>query len=209
MNIRRRTIAALAAVSLAATPALALAPTAQAKGTALAEILLADTKKNGSPSFDKNKGDFDILTAAVLAVLDANPHSAVSVLTDPSVKLTAFIPTDGGFKATAKDLGIKAGKEETVTKKLVKALGADGVESVLLYHVVPGAKINAKKASQADGAKLETALGQNIKVKVSKKGITLKDKGGQNPMVVATDINKGKKNKQIAHAIDRVLVPNL
>ena len=78
---------------------------------------------------------------------------------------------------------------------------------VLLYHVVPGAKINAKAAAQSDDVKLDMANGQTVKVNVTKDGILLKDKAREiaNPKVIVTDINKG--NKQIAHAINRVLLP--
>ena len=96
---------------------------------------------------------------------------------------------------------------EKLAGKYVSALGVDGLESVLLYHVVPGAKINANAAMQADGAKLETALGQKITVNVTKQGIFLKDgaKDVSDPKVIVTNINRG--NKQIAHAINRVLLP--
>jgi uncharacterized surface protein with fasciclin (FAS1) repeats len=210
MNLRSRVTALALACGLAAAP-LALASPAQAApgSKSLASILLADTKK-GQPTFDDKGRDFDILTAAVLAVLADDASSPVSVLTDGDVRLTAFIPTDAGFARTAKDLGITAKNEEKLTGKLVAALGLDGIEDVLLYHVVPGVKINAKAASQSDGAKLEMANGQKVTVNVKKNGaIFLKDrtKGVDNPQVVVTDINKG--NKQIAHAINRVLLPVL
>ncbi|MDH4159454.1 MAG: fasciclin domain-containing protein, partial [Actinomycetota bacterium] len=165
--------------------------------------------KKGAPSFDRNGKDFDILTAAVFAVLDAKPGSPVGVLADGSVKLTAFIPTDGAFKRTGQDLGIKAKNEAKRATKYVNRLGVDGVESVLLYHVIAGQKINAKTAAGADGAKLETALGQKFTVNVTHQGIFLKDRARDiaNPKVIVTDINKG--NKQIAHAINRVLLPAL
>jgi uncharacterized surface protein with fasciclin (FAS1) repeats len=210
MNLRSRLAAVAAATGLVAAPLAFSAPAAQAAPgtTSLAEVLLADTD-SGVPSFDKNGGDFDILTAAVLAVLDADPTSPVSVLTDGEVTLTAFIPTDAAFERTGKDLGITAKNEEKLTGKLAGALGVDGLEAVLLYHVVPGAKINAKAAAKADGAKLDMASGETVTVNVSKKGIFLKDKAKDfsNPKVVVTDINKG--NQQIAHAINRVLLPTL
>ena len=210
MNLRSRVTALAVACGLAAAP-LALASPAQAApgSKSLASILLADTKK-GQPTFDDKGRDFDILTAAVLAVLGDDPSSPVSVLTDGDVRLTAFIPTDAGFARTAKDLGITANNEEKLTGKLVAALGLGGIEEVLLYHVVRGVKINAKAASQSDGAKLEMANGQKVTVNVKKNGaIFLKDrtKGVDNPQVIVTDINKG--NKQIAHAINRVLLPVL
>jgi uncharacterized surface protein with fasciclin (FAS1) repeats len=212
MQFRHRALAAAAALGVAAASAALVAPAAQAAepGTkSLASILLKDTTKGGEPKFDKNGGDFDILTAAVLAVLDDNPSSDVSVLTDGSVKLTAFLPTDRAFEKTGADLGLTAKSEARLVNKYVGALGVSGIESVLLYHVVPGAKINAKAAAAADGASLDTALGQSIKVNVTKDGIFLKDKATDqaNPKVIVTDINKG--NLQIAHAINRVLVPAL
>jgi uncharacterized surface protein with fasciclin (FAS1) repeats len=218
MLMRHRVVATASAAALAAgtaafavAPAASAAPVPQAKApapTSLADVLLKDTKK-GAPSFDRNGQDFDILTAAVLAVLDAKPNSAVSVLTKPNVKLTAFIPNDRGFKQTARVLGIKAVKEAKVTNKLVAALGVNKIEKVLLYHVVPGAKITSQMAAKSDGARLGTALGKKIGVNVTHKGIFIKDANRKvaNPKVVAVDINRAPKNKQIAHAINRVLLP--
>ena len=130
-----------------------------APGTkSLAGLLLKDTTKAGNPKFDDNGKDFDILTAAVLAVLADDPGSPVSVLTDGDVRLTAFLPTDNAFNLTGNALGISARNEERLTGKYVDALGVSGLEAVLLYHVVPDVKINAKAAAEADGATLETAL---------------------------------------------------
>ena len=208
MNLRTRAIAVAAVAGLAAAPMMAGTASAAPGTTSLGDVLLADTVK-GAPSFDKNGSDFDILTAAVLGVLDANEGSTVGVLLDGDVKLTAFIPTDKAFKRTAGDLGIRAKGEARLTGKLVNALGIETIEQVLLYHVVPGAKINAKAAAKADGVKLGMANGQTLQVNVTKKAISLKDKAHdvQNPKVIVTDINKG--NKQIAHAINRVLLPSL
>jgi uncharacterized surface protein with fasciclin (FAS1) repeats len=173
----------------------------------LAALLTSDGNK-----FDKNGKDFDIVTEAVLAVLGAKPDSAVSVLTDGSVALTAFVPNDNAFKILARDVtGKKIGTEKKAFTEIA-ALGIDTVESFLLYHVVPGATITAKQALKANNAKLATAAdGATVKVKVKSmhgnKVIKLVDKDGdsRNPMVIATDLNKG--NLQIAHGIDRVLRP--
>lgn len=211
MNLRSRVAALAVASGLVAAPLAWAAPAQAAPGTtSLAEVLLADTTKKGNPSFDDKGKDFDILTAAVLAVLANDSGSPVSVLTDGDVKLTAFIPTDGAFTRTAKALGVTAKNEERLTNKLVGEFGVDGIEEILLYHVVPGVKINAKTAAASDDAKLTMANGQTVKVNVKKNGnIFLKDqaKGVDNPKVVVTNINKG--NKQIAHAINRVLLPAL
>lgn len=210
MNIRTRALAVAAATGVALTPLALLAPSANADpGTRSIYKVLSKDLKKGNPSFDHNGRDFDILTAAAQGVLAAKPGSAVGVLADGSVKLTAFAPTDAAFKRTGKALGIKAKNEKKRAGKFVNRLGVDGLESVLLYHVVVGQKINAKTAAKADGAVLKTALGQSIKVNVTHGGIRIKDKARdvKNPKVIITDINKG--NKQIAHGINRVLLPKL
>jgi uncharacterized surface protein with fasciclin (FAS1) repeats len=151
----------------------------------LVQVLLAD--KSG---FDRNRKDFDILTAAVKAVLAAKPKSAVGVLANGKVALTAFIPNDAAFRILVRDL-----------------TGIPTVEKVLLYHVVPGRTITAKQASRSNGVWLRTAEGASIKVRVVGRNIFLQDKdpNARNPRVVVADVNKG--NRQIAHAIDRVLRP--
>ncbi len=213
MNIARLAtrIAAGATATVLATVALgapAQAHTKQLGTNSLAAVLTAD--KSG---FDHNPKDFDVLTAAVLAVLEAKPASAVKVLTDGTVALTAFVPNDGAFRQLAKEVSkshrLPSEKSAFTT---VAGLGIDTVEAVLLYHVVPGATIDRKAALKADGAKLTTAAGSTITVDVYRswwhgKQIALidADRNDRNPRVVAFDINKG--NKQIAHAIDRVLRP--
>ena len=127
-------VLALSATALA-TPAAADSPRAQALGTtSLAEVLAAD----GS-DFDKNWKDFDILDAAVTAVLADDEDSAVAVLADGKTKLTAFAPTDKAFRMLVKDLSGKTYKSESrVVSWLRRTPGLDTIETVLLYHVVPG-----------------------------------------------------------------------
>ena len=138
----------------------------------------------------------------------------MKLLTDGSVALTAFIPNDRAFRLLAHDITHKwYGTEKGVFDKLVKKLGIDAIENVLLYHVVPGGPILAKDALKADGAKLATGLpGASIKVDVQGKNVPTivlidLDRNDVNPRVNPwqTDINEG--NKQIAHGITRVLRP--
>jgi uncharacterized surface protein with fasciclin (FAS1) repeats len=210
--IRKHTVAAgFTAVVLAATATVAAAPGAQAAPStadragkmSLADVLAADGHR-----FDKRSGDFDILDAAVMAVLDAKPKSAVAVLAKGKVRLTAFLPTDRAFRGLAKTLTGKAPKSEKATfNALAGAAGIDVIETVLLYHVVPGKTLNATKVVKADGKRLTTAQGGKVTVKVKGKKVVLVDADPDlaNPRVIATDINKG--NRQIAHAINRVLLP--
>lgn len=201
---RRLTSVAVGAAVLAATVAAAPAASATSKlgSTSLASVLLAD-----GDTFDKNPYDYDIVTQAALAVLEAKPGSAVGVLTDGSVKLTAFIPTDQAFRLLVKDLTGTSVASEQAIFNAVAGLGIDTVETVLLYHVVPGATITAKQALASDGASLTTAQGGALTVRVFGSTIRLVDADPDdwNAKVVKADINKG--NKQIAHGIHYVLRP--
>ncbi|MFF5172377.1 fasciclin domain-containing protein [Micromonospora sp. NPDC000089] len=162
--------------------------------------------------FDHNGHDYDILGAAVKAVLKAKPGSKVAVLADGKTALTAFLPNDRAFELLVQDI-TKAEKLPSESKAFsaVAGLGIDTVEAVLLYHVVPGATITKKTALKSDNAKLVTATGAKIKVDVyvphGHKRIALidADRSDRNPRINRFDINKG--NRQIAHGIDRVLRP--
>ena len=218
MRLSRRAVGATAVAALAlgatavAAPAATAAPAAKAAPAAashhtlgtksLVSVLTAD--KSG---FDRNRKDFDILTAAVKAVLAAKPKSPVGVLANGKVPVTAFIPNDGAFAVLVRDLTGKSLRSESAVFKAVASLGIPTVEKVLLYHVVPGKTIDAKAALKSNGAVLHTAAGVTLKVRVVGGTIFLQDKDpdARNPRVIAADVNKG--NRQIAHVIDRVLRP--
>ncbi len=209
----RRVPALLATSALALTALSATVPAnAQAArgNDSLASVLTSDGN-----TFDKNAGDFDILTEAALAVIAAKPESPVALLADGSTRLTVFAPTDQAFRLLAKDL---TGKTIRSEKKLFAALvdlaGVDTIETILLYHVVPGATLTSSKVLKANGAKLDTAAGDTVKVKVKMREhrapvvkLRDRDRNDRNARAIldALDINKG--NKQIAHAVDRVLRP--
>lgn len=210
----RRLISSLAAGALVLGAAVGLAPAAAATPTpppsgttSLASVLLAD-----GDTFDRNWYDYDVVTQAVLAVLAAKPSSPVSVLTDGTVPLTAFLPNDRAFQARVFDLTKRWVHSESKVFDAVAGLGIDAVEQVLLYHVVPGATIDSRAALASNGAKLTTAQGGTFTVCViSKRGplVVLKDKDRNDldPWLNgrALDLNKG--NVQIAHGITLVLRP--
>jgi uncharacterized surface protein with fasciclin (FAS1) repeats len=209
MRISRLGARATAGLVTAALATVALgAPAAQAHGKtgtrSLAAVLTRDTG-----GFDRNGRDFDVLTAAVQAVLKAKPGSPVKVLADGRTRLTAFIPNDTAFRLLARDLGHTRGlPSERAAFGTVAGLGIDTVEAVLLYHVVPGATITRRAAVKSDGARLTTAAGSTVKVDVRwryRVVLVDADRSDRNPRVKVFDINKG--NRQIAHAIDRVLRP--
>lgn len=192
----------IATAAIAALGVGMAAPAFAKQGTKPLSEVLVD-----SNTFDSNGRDYDIVTEAVLAVLKAKPTSAVSVLTDGNVRATAFVPQDRAFFPLVETLTGGKPANEQAAFEAVASLGIDTVETVLLYHVVPNATIGAKKALKSNNAMLETAQGGTITVKVKKGTIRLKDNDPdlRDPRVVAPNINKG--NKQIAHGIDRVLLP--
>ncbi len=214
--IRRLTaafaVAALGTAGLAA-PASA-AGSASAAGAAstpsghrsLATVLAADGNR-----FDRNWSDFDIVDRAVHRVLRANPDSKVAVLADGSRPLTAFLPTDRAFRILVTDLtGHRPATERGTFRQLVKLAGVGTVESVLLYHVVPGATITYRQARHANGATLQTALdGGTLGVRVVHGEVRLRDAdtNDRNARVLPAAKNINKGNVQIAHGIDRVLRP--
>ena len=213
----RKILSALMAAGLAG---VVLAPSASAHGRShpesgsaptgtrsLAAVLTADGNQ-----FDRNWYDYDIVTEAVLAVLANKPKSPVGLLTDGSVALTAFIPNDRAFQSLVADLAGKRLSSEKAVFEAVAGLGIDTVETVLLYHVVPGATITAKQAAASNGAMLTTAQGGTVGVRVLSKRLPLiqlrdKDTNDRNPFVNPFALNVNKGNKQIAHGITAVLRP--
>jgi len=202
-----RGIAAIATAGLISTTVLILAPSANAADmgkTSLASVLTAKS------SFDSDPTNYDIVTAAVLAVLTAKPDSPVKVLADGTVALTAFIPNDGAFENLVKELTGTAPVSEQAAFNAVAGLGIDTVEQVLEYHVVPGTAILSGDALKADGATLNTALsGKSIKVSVKGTVITLGhyDMIAPAPKVILSQVDINKGNMQVAHGIDAVLLP--
>ena len=201
--MKLRAIAPALALALAATAFTAAPANAERGEDSLVKVLGADGTK-----LDHNWNDFDIVEAAAFAVLAEKPDSAVGVLADGSIKLTAFVPTDRAFRRLVHDLTGKWVSEKKAFAA-VAGLGIDTVEAVLLYHVVPGAVVTYAQAKKANGAKLTTAAGSKVKVRVRHGQVFLvdADKNDLNPRVIFSLRNLNKGNKQIAHGINRVLRP--
>ena len=200
--------AALAATSLtglSASQASSVKPAATTGTKSLATVLAPY-----AGSFNKNWNDYNIVTHAVFAVLKAKPKSAVGVLANGKVALTAFVPNDRAFQILVKELTGKSIHTEAGVFAAVASLGIPTVEAVLLYHVVPGATIPSSVAVKADKAVLKTAQGALIRVAVNAgPKIVLVDRDFYitSPTVILSQVDINKGNKQIAHGIDRVLLP--
>jgi len=208
--MKKRTVklGAFASAAVLAVGAIASAPAAQAMD---GNKSLASVLDVGNAEFDNSIMDFDILTKAAEAVLAAKPDSLVAVLADGDTALTVFAPTDKAFKNLASALAGHNITSESDAFDAVAGLGIDTVETVLLYHVIPGATITSADALESNGAVLATAAeGKNTKVLVSDgPSIRLRDYAPKfkNAKVIlsAVDINEG--NMQIAHGVDAVMLP--
>ena len=201
----RTTAGGLAAAALAVSALSAPAP-AQAAGktTSLAQVLAADGKK-----FDKKWGDFDILDAAVLAVLDAKPDSAVGVLAKRKARLTAFLPTDTAFRKLATALtGSRPRTEKATFTALADAAGID------VDRDGPALPRRARQDPDREEGRRGRRQGADHRPGRDGHRAGQRQEGharqtptptSRNPRVIATNINKG--NPQIAHAINGVLLP--
>lgn len=209
----RRLVSALTAGLVAGGVALAAAPAASAAGTpptgttSLASVLLADGNR-----FDRNWYDFDVVTEAVLLVLQDKPASPVGLLTDGTVPLTAFLPNDRAFQVLVADVAGRWFWSEEAVFTAAGTLGVDEIEKILLYHVVPGATIDSATALQADGAALTTAQGGSITVDVISRRYAIvqlrdADRNDINPFLVRGKLDLNAGNQQIAHGITFVLRP--
>jgi len=213
----RRILSALTAAGVAGVlvaPTAAAGPTGSASavttptGTrSLAAVLTADGNQ-----FDRSWYDYDIVTEAVLAVLDAKPTSKVGVLADGTVPLTAFLPNDRAFQSLVADVAGSRLWSEKAVFDAVAGLGIDTVETVLLYHVVPGTTITAKQAIASNGAVLTTAQGGTVTVRSYSRYLPVielrdQDTDDRNPFVNPFALDRNKGNKQIAHGITDVLRP--
>jgi uncharacterized surface protein with fasciclin (FAS1) repeats len=205
LTIRTIATAAAGALTAAAVAGVAPAQAAPTGTTSLAQVLAADGNK-----LDGNWDDFDVVEKAVYAVLEAKPDSPVAVLADGDTALTAFVPTDRAFRKLVTDLtGDRKATEKGVLRALTTLADTDTLETVLLYHVVPGATIRYAQAKAADGASLDTAQGGSLRVRVVDDEVRLRDAdtNDRNARVIVAAKNLNKGNKQIAHGIDRVLRP--
>jgi transforming growth factor-beta-induced protein len=145
----------------------------------IADIVVASTEAE-TPEF-----------TVLLAALGAADPAFLELVADPEASLTVFAPTDAAFTALLEALGMTA--EEVLGN-------AELLNSVLAYHVVPGA-FDAEAVVSADGALIGTFLNNNaLAVTVTEEGGVMVNESN----VVAADVMAANG---IVHVIDAVLVP--
>ncbi|WP_299053228.1 fasciclin domain-containing protein [uncultured Nocardioides sp.] len=200
-TLRSLTATAAAAALVSAGVATAAPASAETGNRSLAKVLAADS------GFDSNAKDFDALEKAVLFVLDKNPESPVGLLTRGKQRATAFLPTDLAFSRLVTSLTGEKPANERQAWQTARSLGAETIEEILLYHVVPGKTLTSDKVLAARGTRVDVANGDSVRVVVRKGRVFLgdRDQEATNPEVTVLDINRG--NKQVGHAVNRVLRP--
>ena len=203
----KKRLAAAVVAGLTATTGLAASPAQAAQGErSLATVLAAD-----APGFDHDGQDFDILEKAVTTVLGAKPDSPVGLMADGSTRLTAFLPTDLAFKRLVGDLtGSRPSSEKATFDAVAGTFDVDTIETVLLYHVVPGTTVGYGKLRRGgDRVVLETAIGKHLRA-VNRTRFTFlrdADRDDRNARIRLQGKNINSGNKQVGHAITRVLRP--
>ena len=194
----------LAGAALVSTPGSA--PAASTGTQSLATVLASD-----GHHFDKNPRDFDVLDKLVTRILAKKPGSKLAVLTDGSRRLTAFLPTDGAMRRTISLINEhQYGSERAVFRAIWQTAGLEGIEPILIHHLVPGRTLTYHQLRNAAPTRLTTLLGDSVQVRITSGNVMLHDHNPGSPdsrvFHAVSNINKG--NRQIAHGISWVISPD-
>jgi len=204
MRIRTILAAALTASALTLSAVVPVAGASVPAGPTLADILQAQ-----GGGTDRNWYDFDILAAGVDAA------GLTAALDDPNANLTVFIPNDRAFQALVADLfGFRYwfASEATILNKLVQLeTSAPGtLQTVILYHAVPGQIPSSAALSVPRGTELTTLQGGTIAVyPIRYFGTAVlvdQDRNDANPFLIRSKLDIQASNG-IAHGISLVLRP--
>jgi len=215
MGIARR----IAVTAAAAAMGLSLAAPASAlTDTEAGEFVDKLTASYTDPtvSSDGNAYDFDIVTKAALAT------GAVDTLASLNA-FTLFAPNDRAFEVLANDLGLLgknyrfgASVNETRVFNAIKGAADQGkvnLTDVLLYHVVPNAKVTGSQVlSGPFTQRLTMANEESLRVTVLSRSarfpvIVLGDRDGKllNDLVYRPDVIS--TDNTVVHAVSDVLLP--
>jgi uncharacterized surface protein with fasciclin (FAS1) repeats len=209
---------ALAALGIAAAAATALAvPSASAaktdsKSLTIADVLLADDKASGQANvLDRNWRDYDLVTAAVLAV---GATDLVPAASNAGASLTVLAPNDQAFRQLARDLTKRPMRTEQQVLDTLLAVeaGAPGtIKTILTYHIVP-AKLGPAAVLASDHVAVTTLGGGTFTVDVINKRVAFVqfvdgDPNARNPYLNAINVGGGELANGYIHGIDRVLRP--
>ena len=217
MGLRRRIATTFAATAAAAGMAVGLAAPATALSDAeTGEFLgkLTATYNDPTLSNDGNPYDFDIVTKAALVTGADKTLASLG-------SFTLFAPNDRAFEVTANNLGLlgknykySAKVDETRVFNAIAKGGVD-VTEILLYHVIPNAKVTGKQVlSGPFTQRIDMANQEKLRVTVLSRSprfpvIVLGDKDGRvfNDLVVRPDVISTENT--VVHSVSDVLLPDL
>ncbi len=147
MGFIRRIGTGAAATFAAAGLALGLAAPASALSEEETNNFLGQlttTYTDPSETSDGNPYDFDIVTKAAIVTGATDTLAGLD-------SFTLFAPNDRAFEVLANDLGLLgknyrfgANVDETRVFNAIAGLGTDTITEVLLYHVLPNAKVTGR-----------------------------------------------------------------
>ncbi|MCB0905403.1 MAG: fasciclin domain-containing protein, partial [Actinobacteria bacterium] len=147
MGLRRRIATTFAATAAATGMAIGLAAPANALSEGETNEFLGKltaTYNDPTVSSDGNPYDFDIVTKAALVTGADKTLASLG-------SFTLFAPNDRAFEVTANNLGLlgknyrySAKVDETRVFNAIANSGVD-VTEILLYHVIPNAKVTGKQ----------------------------------------------------------------
>jgi hypothetical protein len=197
-----------AGATQAAAGAESARPAAHAKTLghrSLGRLLAAD-----GHHFDRNWRDFDLADAFIRRVVHARPHSPLAIIYHGRQPVTAFLPTDAGFRrAAAVIVGRHFKTERGVYRGLWRVGGLDGVENVLSYHLVAGRAWTYQRLVAQAPTTLTTMQGGKLKVRMRHGRLTLIDFDSVSPNAhaVLSKRNLNEGNRQLGQGITNILSP--
>ncbi len=168
---------------------------------------------------DAKRGQFNIIGNVVLALAGSGDLTEADVAALSSAELTAFLPTDNGFRRLVADLQGKRWwqvKEGDVIPFLVDTLGLPTIAEVVKYHIFAGGQVDYRTALSLDdnrrngtGVFIEMYNGGDLGIDRRGFFLQLDDAGTAglgttNPWVVRPNIDGGNA---LVHGISEVLLP--
>lgn len=136
--------------------------------------------------------------AELTVLLDAVDAAGVGPTLLNADEVTVFAPTNSAFAALLTELNLNSLTE------LVDAIGLEGVQKVLGFHVVPAVafSFDLEEGSQA----VPTLSGEDLTVVRTGNEVTVTDAAGNTYRVVAADV---AVENGVVHVIEGVLLPTL
>lgn len=135
---------------------------------------------------------FSTLVEALVAASDASVDYVALLSGSTNAPFTVFGPTNDAFSSLLATLGLNS----------VDDVPTNLLQFILNYHVIAGANVRA--ADLVDGQTATTFQGEDITIALTN-GPQVIDATGMPANIIITDVQTGNG---VAHAIDKVLLPN-